>query len=196
MKKSASIITYVAALVIGILLLAFHERVDLMKGIVVAIGVLIVIPSALMLITSFIGKKNSVGVRTYPAWYSVVVAIAGLVLGVWMLCMPAFFENAMVYTLGVILILVGAAQIIFLYNASKGLGLNPWWYCIPTLVLAGGFIVCFLGPQGVNTWATLTTGILLIVYSANGIGATGNEARLEKEIKTDETLPTKKEEDI
>lgn len=183
MKKSASLITYVAALVIGIILLVYNQRVELLKGIVIAMGVLITVPSAIMLLNCFIGKKDRYGNKQFPAWYTVIVAIAGLVLGVWMLCMPSSFQSWMVYTLGVILILVGAAQIVFIYTAARPYGANPLWYCVPILVLAGGFIVCFIGPQGVNTWVSLTTGILLVVYAVNGIAATGRECRLEHEIK-------------
>ena len=183
MKKSASLIAYVASLVIGIILLALHEQVNLIRGIVIAMGILITLPSAVMLLNCFIGKKDEYGNRSFPAWYTVIVAIAGLVLGIWMLCMPAAFEMWMVYTLGVILILVGAAQIVFIYSASKPYGPNPWWYCVPVLVLAGGFIICFIGPNGLNTWATITTGILLIVYAANGLASLGRECRVEKERK-------------
>ena len=180
MKKSASLITYLAALVIGIILLALHEQVNLLEGVVIAMGVLITVPSAVMFISSLIGKKDEYGNRSFPGWYNVIVAVAGLVLGIWMLCKPGWFEVWMVYTLGVVLILTGAAQIVFIYSASKPYGPNPWWYCIPVLVLAGGFIICFIGPNGLNTWATITTGILLIVYSANGLASLGREQRIEK----------------
>lgn len=193
MKKTASLIAYVAALVIGIILLALYnnEQINLLQGVVVAMGVLITVPSALMFINCFIGHKDEYGNRVFPSWYTVIVAVAGLILGVWMLCKPGWFEVWMVYTLGVILILVGASQIVFIYNASKPYGANPWWYCIPLAVLVGGFIICFIGPKGVNTWATLTTGILLIVYAANGLASLGRERKVERErklegIKTDE----------
>ena len=183
MKKSASLVTYLAALVIGIILLALHEQVRLLQGVVVAMGVLITIPSAVMFISSLIGKKDEYGNRNFPAWYTVIVAVAGLVLGIWMLCKPGWFEIWMVYTLGVVLILVGAAQIVFIFSASKPYGPNPWWYCVPVLVFAGGFIICFIGPNGLNTWASITTGILLIVYAANGLASLGRERRIEQERK-------------
>lgn len=183
MKKTSSLIAYLAALVIGIILLSLHEQVNLLLGVVIAIGVLITIPSFIMLISCFIGKKDEYGNRNFPGWYTVVVAIAGLVLGVWMLCMPQTFESWMVYTLGVVLVLVGAAQLVFIYSASKPFGANPWWYCVPILVLAGGFILIFLGPEGTNVWATITTGILLIVYAANGLASLGREHKVEKERK-------------
>ena len=180
MKKSTSLVTYIAALVIGIILLALHEQVQLLKGVVVAMGVLITVPSAIMFLSCFFGKKDAYGNKSFPAWYTVIVAVAGLVLGVWMLCKPGWFEVWMVYTLGVILVLVGAAQVVNIYNVSRPFGANPLWYCVPILVLAGGLIIIFLGPRGTNVWASITTGILLIVYAANGLAAVG------REVKTDE----------
>ena len=181
MKKQASLITYVAALVIGIILLALKE-LNLLHGVVVAMGVVITVPSALLLISTFTGKKDASGVKVYPAWYTVVVAIAGLVLGIWMLVMPGFFSAITVYTLGVGLILVGIAQIIFIINASGPMGVNIWWYCIPVLTVAGGLIICFIGQDGVNTWARITTGIILIVYAFNGVAALGRESKERKEL--------------
>ena len=181
MKKSASLITYLSALVIGIILLALHEKAGLLTGMVIAMGVLITVPSAIMFVNSFFGKRNSDGAISYGSWTSVIVAVAGLVLGIWMLVMPSFFVDYTIYTLGVILILVGFAQIVMVYNAGKPFGANPLWYCVPVLVVAGGFIIIFLGPTTIDTWATLTTGILLIVYAANGIGSLGRECKVEKE---------------
>lgn len=186
MKKQASLITYVAALVIGIILLVLNEKVDLLKGVVIAMGVVITVPSALLLISTFVGKKDSNGVKVYPAWYTVVVSLAGLVLGIWMLCMPGFFSTIAVYTLGVGLILVGIAEMLFIGNAARPFGPNVWWYCMPVLAIAGGLIICFIGPKDVNTWATLTTGIILIVTGVNGIAAFGRECRRHKELKAEE----------
>lgn len=185
-------ITYIAALVIGILLLVLHEQVNLLKGIVIAMGVLITVPSAIMFFSSFFkGKMNTDGTTSYPSWYTIIVACAGLVLGIWMLVMPGFFEAVVPYCLGSVLILVGAAQLVYLFLASRPYGANPLWYCVPVLVIAGGFILYFIGPQGLNTWATITTGVLLIVSAANGLASLGREYKVKKEreeegIRTDD----------
>lgn len=184
MKKQTSCITYLAAAVIGIILLCMHDKELLSKGLVVAMGVLITIPSAMMLINSFVGRKNEDGVRSYPAWYTIIVACAGLVLGIWMLCMPTFFEMVTVYTLGVGLILVGVAGIVFIANASRPYGANWAWYCVPILLVTGGFLVCFIAGGSVGeTWPVIVTGILLIVYALNGVASLGRERKLEKDIK-------------
>lgn len=181
MKKPASLITYVASLVIGIILLCFHGSEGLTNAIIRAMGILITVPSGLMFISFFFGKND----RT-QAWYSVIVSCAGLVLGIWMLCMPQFFINVTVYTLGVILILVGAAQIAFIALASRPYGANVWWYCIPILAVAGGLIICFIGPKQTIDWAYLATGIILIVDGVNGIASLGRECRNERELRIEE----------
>lgn len=182
MKKTSSLITYLAALVIGIILLSLHEQVNLVKGIVIAMGVLITVPSAIMFFSSFFkGKLTSEGSQAFPAWYTILVACAGLVLGIWMLVMPGFFEAIVPYTLGTVLILLGAAQLVFLYLASRPYGPNPLWYCVPVLSLAGGFILYFIGPQGLNTWATITAGVIMIVVAANGIASLGRECKTDRE---------------
>lgn len=183
MKKPASLITYLAALVIGIILLCFHGSAGLSEALMRAIGILITVPSGLMLISFFVGRKRT---DNAPAWYTVIVAIAGLVLGIWMLCMPGFFIGATVYTLGVILILVGAAGGAFIMNASKPYGANPLWYIIPMLAIAGGFIIIFIGPAPVLSWAYITTGIILIAYAVNGMASVGRESRISHEIKEEE----------
>ena len=184
MKNQTSVITYIAALAIGILLLCLHENGGLFQGIVIAMGILITLPSAMMLIGSFFSRPDANGVRQNASWYTVVVACAGLVLGIWMLVTPGFFVGITVYTLGVGLILVGVAQSVFIASASKPYGgANPWWYTVPILVITGGFIICFLGPNILDKAATIVTGILLIVYAFNGACALGREAKEAREIK-------------
>ena len=184
MKKQSSFLTYISALVIGILLLCFHEQAGLLKGIVIAMGILITVPSALMLISSFFTKPAPDGAKQFPTWSTIVVACAGLVLGIWMLVMPGFFVGVTIYTLGVVLILVGIAQIVFISGASKPYGgAMVWWYAVPILVIVGGLIIVFLGPSILDKAATIVTGILLIVYAVNGVGSLGREAKETKEIK-------------
>lgn len=181
MKKPSSLITYLASLVIGIILLCFNNRAELSTVIVRTIGILITVPSALMFIGFFIGRSNSDRMKA-PAWYTILVACAGLVLGIWMLCMPLFFSDVAVYTLGVVLILVGIAQIVFIHLASKGVGANIWWYCLPVVVIAGGFIICFIGPKSTESWLYIVTGILLIANALNGIASMGREAKIAHEL--------------
>ena len=183
MKKTSSLITYLAALVIGIILLALHEHVELVKGIVIAMGVLITVPSAIMFFAGFFKGKMNSDRNAYPGWYTVVVACAGLVLGIWMLVMPGFFEAVVPYTLGSVLILLGAAELVYIFLASRPWGPNPLWYCVPVLSITAGFILFFIGPQNFNTWATITAGIVLIVTAVNGLGSLGREAKTDKERK-------------
>ena len=183
MKKTSSLIAYLAALVIGIILLVVKEPVNLTKGIVVAMGVLITVPSAIMFFSSFFKGKLGADSQSYPGWYTIIVACAGLILGIWMLVMPGFFEAAVPYCLGSVLIIAGLAQAVYVFLASRPYGANPLWYIVPVLVICGGFITYFIGPQGLNTWATITAGVLLIVNGVNGLASLGREYKVDKKRK-------------
>ena len=132
MKGRTYLFSYLSALVIGILLLVFHESSGLFEGVVIAMGILIIIPSAIMLIAGFLRK-----VTTASKWYGVIASVAGLVFGIWMLCMPSFFINASIYTLGILLILAGVAGILFVINAARPASVNYLWMIVPVLAVAG-----------------------------------------------------------
>lgn len=188
MKSRSYIITYISALVIGILLLIFHDRADIYNSIVIAIGILIGLPSLILVLMKLFRRKpaeeevkaESRMVKTQAAatnWATLIAGIAGLALGVWMLCSPAFFIKAIIYTLGAILVLSGIMQIAAIYSASRPLKPLMLWFIIPVLTLIAGLVVILLGPEKVSSLAGLITGIALVVYSANGFASAGREAR-------------------
>lgn len=185
MKGKNYLIAYVSAIVIGILLLIFHDRPQLYQTLVIAIGALIAVPSLVLILVELFHKKKKR--RKEPSttekaeesatnWASLIAGVAGLVLGIWMLCNPAFFIKAIIYTLGAILILVGIVQIIAFYQAARPLKPLGFWFIIPVLSLIAGLVIILLGPEKVTSAAGLIAGIVLVVYAANGFAATGREA--------------------
>lgn len=192
MKGKNYLIAYVSALVIGILLLIFHDQPELYRTLVIIIGALIAVPSlVLILVEIFHKRKKSRKTETSAEkvgneaaiWATVIAGVAGLALGIWMICSPAFFIKAIIYTLGAILILVGAVQITAIYQAARPLRPLLVWFIIPVLSLLAGVIIIVLGAEKVQEVAGLISGVVLIVYASNGFAATGREAKEEKEAK-------------
>ncbi|MDE5653462.1 MAG: tetraspanin family protein [Muribaculaceae bacterium] len=184
MKGKNYLIAYFSALVIGILLLIYHNREQLYNSLVIAIGALVAIPSLVLMIMELCRKRpadsaSESAKAQYHAtnWATVIVGIAGLVLGVWMVCSPAFFIKAIIYTLGAILILVGALQVVAIIQASRPLPPMAFWFVVPVICLIAGVVVVVLGPEKIASAAGLVAGICLVVYAANGFAATGREAR-------------------
>ena len=180
MKGRTYLFSYLSALVIGILLLVFHESSGLFEGVVIAMGILIIIPSAIMLIAGFLRK-----VTTASKWYGVIASVAGLVFGIWMLCMPSFFINASIYTLGILLILAGVAGILFVINAARPASVNYLWMIVPVLAVAGGLIIMFLGPATMQKAAALVSGVVLIVYAVNGFASLAREGKAARIVAND-----------
>ena len=104
MKGRNYVITYVSALIIGILLLIYHDRAELYNTVVIAIGFLIAVPSlVLVLMELFRSKSKSDSAsdtrmmktqKVAANWATIIAGIAGLALGIWMLCSPGFFIKA------------------------------------------------------------------------------------------------------
>lgn len=186
MKNFTGILTYIAALVIGVLLLVFHAEAALLKGIIIAIGALVAVPSAVMLARGFIPKKMEDGEKVALPWYGIVAAFAGLAFGIWMLCNPAFFINFTVYTLGLVVIFAGVYGIIYVVQVSRPYRPRIGWYAVPAVMIAVGVVMMIFGAQLLGSAANILAGILLVIYGVNGFGALGREAKAdEKRIETD-----------
>lgn len=180
MKERTYLFTYLSALIIGILLLVFHADEKLYNGVIIAMGVLIGLPSLTMLISYLLPKKNENGeVRPRP-WYGIIASAAALGLGVWMVSNPDFFMSVSIYTLGAILILAGGAGVIFIVMAARPAPIQFYWLIVPIISLAAGLVVIILGPAKVAHSAALITGIVLVVYSVNGFTSLFREGKTPK----------------
>lgn len=181
MKSKSYVITYVAALVLGVLLLIFHDRDQLYSSLVIAMGVLIAVPSLVLLLTEIFKKRAAeLPQFTTARAVTIVASLAALAFGIWMLCSPAFFITAMIYTLGAILVASGIAQIAFVYMAARPGKTNAGWIIVPLLSIIAGVVLIILGPAKVAHAAGLVAGIALVVYAANGFAALGREGKAPK----------------
>ena len=180
MKSRNYVITYLSALAIGILLLIFHQQSAIYQTIVIVIGALIAVPSLVLLLTMLLRRKPEVSTTGTSAVRvaSEVASAAGIAFGIWMMCSPQFFVTAIIYTLGAILILVGVAQMTCVYEAARPLRPAIGWFIVPVLTLLAGVVIIILGPDKVASAAGLVTGIVLVVYAANGFASAGREARI------------------
>lgn len=201
MKTGNYIVAYISALVIGILLLIFHDKASLYNTVVLVIGILIAIPSLILLLTNLFSKVKEgkgAGYAGLVKWTSVAVSLLGIGLGIWMVCNPAFFINIIIYTLGGLLLLVGVLQMVCIYQAARPLHPAAFWFIVPVLCVAAGVIIICLGPAKVSHCAGLVTGIVLIVYAVNGFASAGREAKLKHDLQSMEAeklLEEKKDED-
>lgn len=186
MKNSRFSAVYLAALIIGAILIIANGSDHLYQGIVITIGVLVLVTSGYMLISSFARRNRPDLTGVQHPWYLYVAGVAGLAFGIWLLCMPGFFIGAAVYTFGVMMVIVGFLQVLFIYAGKRKATMSGWWYLIPWLVIAAGFVVIFIGPAKLGKVANIITGVALAVYGVNGLLSVGTSSVKNRRIDREE----------
>ncbi len=186
------LLTYIFTLIIGVLLLVFTGRTNLFEIIVVIIGILFIIPSLVLLFMGFQGRKGPDGQRVSRPWYLGVSSVGGLIFGILLVVMPGFFANYLIYTMSILLILVGVAQLINLTSASTDVGgMSGLWFIMPWLTIAGGVTMIIIGPEKIADAVTIITGVLLVLYSINGLLGAGAHHSARKRIARTEVEEAK-----
>ncbi len=154
MKRIYSpIIRSACALVIGILLVVWPEAA--MLYLVITIGVLFLIPGVFSLVSYFIHRKEEAA-PSFP-----VAAVGSMLFGIWLMIMPAFFVNILMYVLGALLVLAGIQLLATLIGTRSLMPVAFGFYVIPVLILLAGLLVL------VNPFATAS--IPFIVLGASCI---------------------------
>lgn len=154
---SYPLISDVCALAIGVLLVWWPQAAVIY--LVITVGVLFLIPGALGLLGYFITRNKKAGGVHLP-----IVALGSSLFGLWLMIMPDFFVNILMYILGVLLVFAGIAQISNLLAARSWGHVPGGMFVIPLLVLAAGLVVLF-NPFEVATIPFIILGASSIVYA-------------------------------
>ena len=153
-----SLIRILFALVIGLVLVLWPNTAA--SYIVITIGVAFLIPGVISLF-SFFGRKRS---EHEPAPRFPIEGIGSLLFGLWLIVMPEFFADVLMFLLGFILIMGGVQQIASLSMARRWTPVPGIFYLVPSLILIAGVIALF-NPTGVRNTAFIIIGISSLVYS-------------------------------
>ena len=137
-----SLIRILFALVIGLVLVLWPNTAA--SYIVITIGVAFLIPGVISLF-SFFGRKRS---EHEPAPRFPIEGIGSLLFGLWLIVMPEFFADVLMFLLGFILIMGGVQQIASLSMARRWTPVPGIFYLVPSLILIAGVIALF-NPTGV-----------------------------------------------
>lgn len=192
MKKIAFLLTYIAALVIGVLFLIFSpqatatEASGCIRGLMTAVGIILIIPGFVSLIKSMVPQRDANGVIKTLPWYITACSIASLAWGIMILCIPSM-DNYLSITLGITLIVAALGQVIFIVQASRPYGASLAWYVIPLCVLGVGIVdMCLVNDYQSasigNGTAAIITGIALLFWAANGLLSLNYKRRSQREV--------------
>lgn len=153
-----SLIRTICALVIGLVLVLWPDAAA--SYIVITIGVLFLIPGLITLISYFAAKpRKGQSSPRFP-----IEGIGSLLFGLWLVAMPDFFADVLMFLLGFILMLGGVQQIASLSMARRWMRVPAGFYVIPILILLAGLISLF-NPTGVRNTVFLIIGASSLIYA-------------------------------
>ena len=93
-----------------------------------------------------------------------IEGIGSLLFGLWLIVMPEFFADVLMFLLGFILIMGGVQQIASLSMARRWMPVPGAFYLVPSLILIAGIIALF-NPTGARNTAFIIIGVSSLVYS-------------------------------
>ena len=154
---SYSFLRAVCALVIGLVLVMFPNQAG--DYFVITIGVIFLVPSLISIIGYY--AQNAEVRRRFP-----IEGVGSLLFGLWLVTMPGFFADVLMFLLGFILIMGGVQQIASLSMARRWMPVPGGFYVIPALILIAGVVALF-NPTGARNTAFMIIGISSLVYAVS-----------------------------
>ena len=154
-RMNYSLIRIVFALIIGLVLVIWPNTAS--DYLVITIGILFIIPGLIGMIGYFTSDRSLS--RRFP-----LEALGSVLFGLWLVIMPDFFANLLMYVLGVILVLGGAQQIYSVAVARRWTTVPFGFYILPALILLAGLLILFNPVEARNT-AFLIIGISSLIYA-------------------------------
>lgn len=180
MKKilQSSVFRALCAIVIGILLIKFPDNT--VTGITVAIGVLFLASGVISCVTYFWSKRHVSEYKIYDTEGHLVageqptfpiVGIGSAILGLILVFTPTAFVSALMYIIGIILILGAINQYMSLISGRRYGRISFWYLVMPTLILLTGLYVMLKPMEPLNMamlilgWCTLVYGLVELVHA-------------------------------
>lgn len=160
MKKiDGTILRSAFAIILGLVLVLWPGSA--VQYLVIVIGVLFIVPGVISLVGYFRARSKSPDLSSsFP-----IESAGSILLGLWLVSMPAFFVNILMYVLGALLVIAGIQQIVSLSTARKWTTVPVPFYLFPVLILLCG-IVILAYPFTVAASAFMFLGVVCLVYGA------------------------------
>lgn len=145
------------AIVVGLILVLWPDAAA--DYIVITIGVMFLVPGLIALIGYFALRPRYGMRRRFP-----IESIGSILFGVWLIAMPSFFADVLMFILGFILMMGGIQQIVSLVMARRWMRVSAGFYIVPLLILMAGVVALF-NPSGTRETAFIIIGVSSMVYA-------------------------------
>lgn len=209
----SSLFRAVCAIVIGALLIKFPDNA--VKGITMAIGVMFLISGLISCLAYFQAKRHVSDYKIYDMEGRLVageqptfpiVGIGSIILGLILALTPTSFVSALMYIIGIMLVLGAVNQYMSLLAGRRYGRIGLWYWVMPTVLLLTGLYV-MVKPVAPLSMAMLVLGWAMLVYGVveliNAFKFYNDKRKLQKaqsqldtfeEIKEDKTTEVTTEE--
>lgn len=165
-RKNSAFLANLIALLVGVALVALHDQVSLMRWIVIAMGLMFLVPAAVSLIITLSQiSRRAAGDQAAPASGGLITTIGCICFGILLIIRPLVFIEVLVYLFAVLLIVGGIYHVIALVAASRSVPVGLWLYILPAIVALAGFALLLSDIRDVESTVNLITGIALICFA-------------------------------
>lgn len=177
MKTKGITYTGILTLILGVVLIFLQSTA--ISVVVMVVGATFLLAALINIVMEFRRKARVESNGSDVSGESVSIistltAVATGALGLWMLLAPTGFSSLLVYAFAAIIILAGLYHICLLSFGFKGAHFPFAFYILPILMVIGGGVVLYLGPERMMNAIVLVMGIAMIVYAVcNFIEAAG-----------------------
>lgn len=160
----------ICALVIGVLLIKFPDNT--VTGITIAIGVLFLLSGVLSCLSYIQARRRTSEYKIYDAEGRLVageqpmfpiVGIGSIILGLILALMAKSFVTALMYIIGILLVLGAINQFMGLLTGRRYGHIGLWMWVMPSLILLTGLYV-MLKPMAPLQVAMTILGWCMVVY--------------------------------
>lgn len=195
MRPKSSLFYGLLVIAIGILLIAFNNRGELLSWVVILAGLALIIPCVFTLINAVNDNRRAShnGTDTFNQRLMttgvVITSVIGIALGLWMIVSPNFFIGFIAYGFAVLLILYGIYHLCVVIWLCRPLVLPGGFYIIPILMIIAGLVILFTSVRYIKSAVIIITGIGLIGAGVSSIlefvAAGSSKRAIERESRSD-----------
>ena len=166
----SSVFRALCAIVIGALLIMYPDNT--VTGITIAIGVLFLVSGVISTLTYVHARRHVSDYKIYDAEGRLVagqqpafplVGIGSIILGFILALTPTTFVSALMYIIGIMLVLGALNQYIALIAGRRYGRISVWYWIMPTIILLFGLYV-MIKPMSPLTTAMYFLGWAMLVY--------------------------------
>lgn len=166
----SSIFRAICAIIIGVLLIKYPDNT--VQGITIAIGVLFLVSGIISCLTYFVARRHVTDYKIYDANGRLIagqqptfpiVGIGSIILGLILALMPTAIVSAIMYIVGIMLVLGAINQFMSLLAGRRYGSISFWFWVFPTVVLLVGLYV-MLKPMSPANLAMYILGWCMLFY--------------------------------